>query len=120
MVIGERLKAVREAKNLSQGDIEKKTGMLRCYLSRCECGHTIPSIETLEKWSNALGVTMSELFADDGKAAKPVAALKNGNAIKLNRVQTNAVHRIQTALAKMDNRNVAIVVGLAQKLAGAK
>ena len=47
MAIGDRLKALREHKNMSQGDIEKRTGLLRCYLSRVENGHTIPAIETL-------------------------------------------------------------------------
>jgi transcriptional regulator with XRE-family HTH domain len=47
LMIGERLRTIRESKNLSQGDIEKRTGMLRCYTSRVENGHTVPSIETL-------------------------------------------------------------------------
>jgi transcriptional regulator with XRE-family HTH domain len=47
MVIGDRLKMFRETKNLSQGDIEKRTGLLRCYVSRVENGHTVPSVETL-------------------------------------------------------------------------
>jgi transcriptional regulator with XRE-family HTH domain len=49
LMIGERLRTIRESKNLSQGDIEKRTGMLRCYTSRVENGHTVPSIETLAK-----------------------------------------------------------------------
>ena len=48
MVIGDRLKTLREAKDLSQGDIEQRTGLLRCYVSRVENGHTVPSLETLE------------------------------------------------------------------------
>jgi transcriptional regulator with XRE-family HTH domain len=47
-VIGNRLKELRESKELSQGDIEKRTGLLRCYISRGENGHTIPAVETLE------------------------------------------------------------------------
>lgn len=54
MLVGDRLRALREQKNLSQGHIEKRTGLLRCYVSRVENGHTVPSIETLEKWSRAL------------------------------------------------------------------
>jgi transcriptional regulator with XRE-family HTH domain len=50
MVIGDRLKTLRETKDLSQGDIEKRTGLLRCYVSRVENGHTVPSVETLEKF----------------------------------------------------------------------
>jgi transcriptional regulator with XRE-family HTH domain len=34
VIIGERLRALREEKKLSQGDLEKKTGLLRCYASR--------------------------------------------------------------------------------------
>jgi len=49
MIIGNRLKTLRNDRNLSQGDIEKRTGLLRCYISRVENGHTVPSIETLEK-----------------------------------------------------------------------
>ncbi len=56
MIISERLRELREAKQLSQGDIEKRTGLLRCYLSRVENGHTIPAIETLEKMARALEV----------------------------------------------------------------
>jgi transcriptional regulator with XRE-family HTH domain len=64
MVIGDRLKALREEKNLSQGDIEKRTGLLRCYISRVENTHTIPALETLEKFARALEVPMYELFYD--------------------------------------------------------
>jgi transcriptional regulator with XRE-family HTH domain len=62
MVIGERLRALREEKHLSQGHIEKRTGLLRCYISRVENGHTVPSIETLEKMSRALEVPLYQLF----------------------------------------------------------
>jgi transcriptional regulator with XRE-family HTH domain len=48
MIIGDRLRELREEKTLSQGDIEKKTGLLRCYVSRVENGHTVPAVETLE------------------------------------------------------------------------
>jgi transcriptional regulator with XRE-family HTH domain len=58
MVISDRLRAVREQKDVSQGDIEKRAGLLRCYVSRVENGHTVPSIETLEKMARALEVPM--------------------------------------------------------------
>jgi transcriptional regulator with XRE-family HTH domain len=64
MVIGERLRALRETKTLSQGEIEKRTGLLRCYISRVENGHTVPSIETLEKLARALEVPLYQLFYD--------------------------------------------------------
>jgi transcriptional regulator with XRE-family HTH domain len=64
MVIAERLKALREQKNMSQGEIERRTGLLRCYISRVENGHTVPSIETLEKMARALEVPIYVLFYD--------------------------------------------------------
>ncbi len=69
MVIGNRLKELRESKQLSQGDIEKRTGLLRCYISRVENGHTVPAIETLEKMARALEVPMYRLFHDGGVPA---------------------------------------------------
>src|SRR3989442_8299195 len=62
MVIGDRIRALREAKSLSQGDIEKRSGLLRSYLSRVEHGHTVPSVETLEKLAHAIGVPLYQLF----------------------------------------------------------
>jgi transcriptional regulator with XRE-family HTH domain len=70
LIIGERLCALREEKKLSQGDIEKKTGLLRCYVSRVENGHTIPSVETLEKFARALEVPMYQLFYDGEEPPK--------------------------------------------------
>ena len=62
VIIGDRLRALREDKKLSQGDIEKRTGLLRCYISRVENGHTVPAIETLEKMARALEVPLYQLF----------------------------------------------------------
>jgi transcriptional regulator with XRE-family HTH domain len=62
MVIGDRLRELREAKMLSQGDIEKRTGLLRCYISRVENNHTVPAVDTLEKLARALEVPMYQLF----------------------------------------------------------
>jgi len=64
MIIGDRLRALREEKKFSQGDIEKRTGLLRCYISRVENGHTVPAIETLEKLARALEVPLYQLFYD--------------------------------------------------------
>ena len=62
MDLGFRLKQFRELKQLSQGDIEQRTGLLRCYISRVENGHTVPSLETLEKLARALEVQLYQLF----------------------------------------------------------
>jgi transcriptional regulator with XRE-family HTH domain len=64
VIIGERLRVLREDKKLSQGDIEKKTGLLRCYVSRVENGYTVPNVETFEKFARALEVPMYQLFYD--------------------------------------------------------
>jgi len=61
---------MREDKHFSQGDIEKKTGLLRCYISRVENGHTVPAIETLEKMARALEVPMYQLFYDGEEPPK--------------------------------------------------
>jgi transcriptional regulator with XRE-family HTH domain len=62
MIIGDRLRNLREERNLTQGEIEKRTGLLRCYISRVENGHTVPSVETLEKFARALEVPIYLLF----------------------------------------------------------
>src|SRR5271163_2579341 len=74
MVIGDRLKELREQKKFSQGDIEKRTGLLRCYVSRVENGHTVPAVETLEKFARALQVPVYQLFYD-GEEPPKVPAL---------------------------------------------
>jgi transcriptional regulator with XRE-family HTH domain len=70
MIIGERLRALREEKKFSQGDVEKRTELLRCCISRVENGHTVPAVETLEKFARALEVPMYQLFYDGEKPPK--------------------------------------------------
>ena len=70
MKIGAVIRAHRLQKGLSQGDIEKKTGLLRCYLSRVENGHTVPSLDTLSKIAAALDLPISHFFADDSVGRK--------------------------------------------------
>src|ERR1700674_2775672 len=62
--IGDRLRTLRETKNFTQGEIEKRTGLLRTYVSRVENGHAVPSVETLEKFARALEVPIYQLFYD--------------------------------------------------------
>jgi len=70
MIIGDRLRTLREQKKLSQGDIEKRTGLLRCYISRVENGHTVPAVETLEKMARALEIPLYQLFYDGEEPPK--------------------------------------------------
>src|SRR4029077_15519312 len=76
VIIGDQLRAMREEKQLSQGDIEKRTGLLRCYISRVENGHTVPAIETLEKMARALEVPLYKLFYDGEEPPKLPSLLK--------------------------------------------
>jgi transcriptional regulator with XRE-family HTH domain len=82
MLIGEKLRALRQSKNLSQGDIEKRTGLIRCYTSRVENCHTVPSVETLEKYARALEIPLYRLFYEDKKPARdalPASALRDSS-----------------------------------------
>jgi len=79
MDIGTRLRELREARHLSQGDIEKQTGLLRCYVSRVECGHTAPNLATLEKWAKALDLEMYQVFYQ-GKGQPSAPEVREGLA----------------------------------------
>ena len=70
MIIGDRLRVLREQKKFSQGEIERRTGLLRCYISRVENGHTVPAVETLEKFARALEVPLYQLFYDGDEPPK--------------------------------------------------
>jgi transcriptional regulator with XRE-family HTH domain len=62
MISGDRIRGMREEKKLSQGDIEKRTGLLRRNISRVENGHTVPAIQPLEKIARALECPRYQLF----------------------------------------------------------
>ena len=83
MKIGTTIRAHRLQKGLSQGDIEKKTGLLRCYLSRVENGHTVPSLDTLSKIALALDLPIAQFFADEslGAAVQHAEALRRRAAL---------------------------------------
>jgi transcriptional regulator with XRE-family HTH domain len=68
MLIGARLRQLREQKQMSQGDIEERTGLLRCYISRVENGHTVPCLETLERFALVLDVPLYQLFISGEEA----------------------------------------------------
>src|SRR3984893_7195484 len=70
MNIGDRLRTLREAKNFTQGEVEKRTGVLRTYVSRVENGNAVPSVETLEKFARALEVPTYQLFYDGEEPPK--------------------------------------------------
>ncbi len=79
MNIGERLRDLRVAKNLSQGDMQKRTGLLRCYVSRVENGWTVPALETLERMAKALKIDLYQLFYEGDGKPTPAATARAGN-----------------------------------------
>ena len=74
MNIGTTIREYRLQRNMSQGDIEKRTGLLRCYLSRVENGHTVPSLDTLQKIARALDLQLSQFFAEEAGLEGDVGA----------------------------------------------
>ena len=118
MVIGNRLKELRESKELSQGDIEKRTGLLRCYISRVENGHTVPAIETLEKMARALEVPMYRLF-HDGEAPASLRKLKPQKEDEFGSkgAEADYLSKLRRLLAKMEPHDQKLVLHMAQKVA---
>jgi transcriptional regulator with XRE-family HTH domain len=79
MLVGQQLREIRESKKLSQGDVEKRTGLLSHYTSRVENGHTVPSLATLEKYAAALEVPLYRLFYDGKPPVRKLQFLWNNN-----------------------------------------
>jgi transcriptional regulator with XRE-family HTH domain len=77
MIIGDRLRVLREQKKFSQGEIERRTGLLRCYISRVENGHTVPAVETLEKFARQVP-PIAQPGGRRGPALAPVHGEKDG------------------------------------------
>ena len=120
MIIGDRLRALREEKNLSQGDIEKRTGLLRCYISRVENGHTVPAIETLEKMARALEIPMYQLFYDSDEPPKlPNLPKKSLDDIAWGSSGKDArfLNKVRRLLGKADANDRKLVMHMAQKMA---
>src|SRR6201991_4824441 len=94
--IGTTIRAFRLQKGMSQGDIEKRTGLLRCYLSRVENGHTVPSLETLQKISNALDMPLSQFFAEEPVREMPGLSLNEDDIRFLTQIQKYSVNLNET------------------------
>jgi len=121
MIIGDRLRALREEKNLSQGDIEKRTGLLRCYISRVENGHTVPAIETLEKLARAMEIPMYQLFYDGEKPPKlpnlPKRKSSDDIAWGSSGKDGRYLSKLRRLLGKADEEHRKLVMYMAQKMA---
>ena len=120
MLIGQRLRELRESKKLSQGDVEHRTGLLRCYTSRVECGHTIPSIETLEKYARALEIPLYRFFHDgEEPPSKPTLppAKRTERLWGTSGKEWPELRRLAKALRRMDERKRKLLLGLADGMA---
>ncbi len=123
MYLADRLRNFREAKNLSQGDIERRTGLLRCYISRVENGHTVPSLETLEKIANAYQVPLYQLFYDGNELPPtPVAgAGANGQADwASNGKGSRMFTKIRHAVSRLTTEDRELVLHVARKIVSRK
>jgi len=120
MIIGDRLRALREEKKFSQGDIEKRTGLLRCYISRVENGHTVPAIETLEKLARALEVPLYQLFYDGEEPPELPNLPKRkssddvvwGSAGK----EARFLHKLRRLMGRIEEPDRKLLLYMAQKL----
>ena len=114
MLVGDRLRALREQKNLSQGHIEKRTGLLRCYVSRVENGHTVPSLDTLEKWARALEIPLYQIFYEGENAPAPQPIKTNGG---LNRAEARFLMQLRKALSHTKEADRQLLLAMARKMA---
>jgi transcriptional regulator with XRE-family HTH domain len=102
MMIGPRIRDIREARNLSQGDIEKRTGLLRCYVSRVENGHTVPAVETLEKFARALEVPIYQLVYDGERPANSASPDEREDKLwGSSGRDARYLHRLKACLSRM-------------------
>jgi len=121
MLIADRLRAFREQKNLSQGDIEKRSGLLRCYISRVENGHTVPAIETLEKMARALEVPLFQLFYD-GEEPPELPDLRQRKAIDevgwgAKGKDARLLSKLRSLLGRMTEGDRKLLLSIARRMA---
>ena len=122
MIIGERLRVLRKEKMFSQGEVEKRTGLLRCYISRVEHCHTVPAVETLEKFARALEVPMYQLFYD-GENPPELPSLpkrKTVNEWGSKDKDVQMVAKFCHLFSRMEKNDLALVILTAEKMASRK
>ena len=112
MIIGDRLRELREERNLSQGDIEKRTGLLRCYLSRVENGHTIPSLDTLAKIAGAMELPLSQFFSDSGHSGNGAKSLP-----QLSEDEVRFLSQIRRYATSLNDSDRKLVLAMVKKMA---
>jgi len=123
MDLAERLRQFREFKKLSQGDVEKRSGLVRCYISRVENGHTVPTLETLEKFARALKVPLYQFFYEERPTEhlEDPASRPKGVSDWASRGRGKRLFlRLRQAVARMDNKHRALLLHVAGMMAKRK
>jgi transcriptional regulator with XRE-family HTH domain len=124
MIIGDRLRALREEKKFSQGEIEKRTGLLRCSVSRVENGHTVPAVETLEKFARALEVPLYQLFYEGEEPPKlpnlPKRNSANGKEWGGTGKDARSLYKFRRFLSQLEEKDRTLLMFMAHKMARSK
>jgi transcriptional regulator with XRE-family HTH domain len=124
MIIGDRLRTLREAKNFTQGEVEKRTGLLRTYVSRLENGHAVPSVGTLEKLARALEVPIYQLFYDGAEPPMLPNIQKRKTADDTAWGSTGKdarwLNKFRRFLSRMEESDRKVLMSMAQQLARRK
>jgi len=110
MNIGATIRSYRLQKGMSQGDIEKRTGLLRCYLSRVENGHTVPSLETLQKIAHALDLQLAQFFSDQ-------TVSREMSALRLDEDEIRFLTQIQRYSARLSENDRKLLLAMVRKFA---
>ena len=119
MLIGQKLREIRAAKNLSQVEICEATGLVQPYISRVENGHTVPGLEMLEKWACALKIPLYQILYDGDEPPKPLK-LFGQNHRELwgsSGRQTHELRRLRQYLSKMNDGERELLLSLAGRMA---
>ena len=103
---------------MSQGDIEERAGLKRCYVSRVENGHTVPSVETLEKWARALGVPLYQIFYEgEEPPALQMVPKGNGRLWGSKGKEARMLAQFRRTLGRTNEKNRRLLLHMARKLA---
>lgn len=118
MDVGTRLRQIREAKNMSQGDVEQRTGLLRCYVSRVENGHTVPAVETLEKLARAYEMRLYQIFYEGNEELPEVVipGRREEDDWASHGAGRRLFVRLRDLLGRASEENRALVLHMAEKV----
>jgi transcriptional regulator with XRE-family HTH domain len=120
MTIGERLRTLRKARGLSQAEVEKRTGLMWCYVSRLENGHVTPGLQTLEKLARALEVPLYQILyeGEEPKPAKRAARARAGEPLFGDKgKQSRVLQKFVENLARMSEEDRDLLYSMAQQMA---